>query len=897
MEQLRTGGPLPSVEKLKVAAANQIPMTPEAWLPIGLALRGSFVAALLSFLSLVAAAYALWATVLLVLVDDFPEPFPAVAALAALSVQAVYSGTFSVSRTDPIELFSIETTVGLVAFPSLLTIAIMVVSVLAARRSLRSLTAHRLVAAAVLPLGFALTSITLIWALGFVTNRYAVFPLDSELFGIGSELFGLTVSSLTLGDVLAVTAVTSLPALLAGLFLLYPESVFDKVLGWFLRTLRTFFFVFLALGIATGFVYFLYSLISVDFGVSPSPSTVPDTDWAAIFIAMALILIFLPTILLNVLWIVSGAPVGVQADPATRLSLADVTPGGWFDDVVFLGESYSLWDSNPLLAGVALFVVLCIALFSGAASAKYSKFHPQSFWALAVQAGLAVLFALAIKWLTSAHYFFNTVISGNTPDDFDSSDFVSDSELLGFSFSWGIGELAVIALALGIVVSAFFGARYLTDWLPGIFPRFVSVISLGRLAAGEERTSSTAQRLTARGLLALGVLFAIGALSLATAERVFAMVDSPERYVKNIAEGLMSDSIDERKAVFAGASGVVWLPDDALPAAGHPFEDGFKVEIVGSGGGEWQPGGLTAVATIKSLSDPQVQLSFTVVADANDYPLGFQRAVFTGSPSAPIIGLTLPGVLVDAGVSDFLVAGEPVSPGQYFALPGTYELATEGRGIVSATDQTISLGGRPVDVQVEPVVALPSAIEGDLTGRLDQVLQACSDFDARGVSDCFSVAGENERAESLGGPPPVDYFDFVSSGDFEVAFLGCDEPTDNLDSAFALTRSQVCRWNVDAERIYFDTRIVRTPIYGTEDSWSFNRECTREYNSYFDYYYWVGCWQNNPVQVQTGTSSSEVRGAEIFRAIFRSEVAIEMSVTATYTDDLLQVGEATFSRR
>jgi hypothetical protein len=373
------------------------------------------------------------------------------------------------------------------------------------------------------------------------------------------------------------------------------------------------------------------------------------------------------------------------------------------------------------------------------------------------------------------------------------------------------------------------------------------------------------------------------------------MVDSPERYVNKIAEGLVSDSIADRKAVFAEDSTLTWLPDDAMPTTVHPFEDGFQLDIADSRGGEWQPGGLTAIATIKSLGDPQVQLSFTVVADANDYPLGFQRAVFTGSPSAPIIGLTLPEVLVDAGVSDFLVAGVPVSPGQYFALPGTYELATEGRGIVSATDQTISLGGRPVDVQVEPVVALPSAIEGDLTGRLDQVLQACSDFDARGVSDCFSVAGENERAESLGGPPPVDYFDFVSSGGFEIAFLGCDEPTDNLDSAFSLTRSKVCSWNVDAERTYFDTRVVRTPTYGSETYRYYNQQC--EWYEGYLYSWWNGCWETGVREVQTGTSTSYVRGSEIFRAVFRSEVAIEMSVTATYTDDLLQVGEPTFSRR
>jgi hypothetical protein len=423
----------------------------------------------------------------------------------------------------------------------------------------------------------------------------------------------------------------------------------------------------------------------------------------------------------------------------------------------------------------------------------------------------------------------------------------------------------------------------------------VSAISLERTVSGDKKASSTAQKLTARGLLFVGGLFAIGAISLATAERVFSMVDSPERYVKKIAEGLISDSIVERKAVFAEDSTFAWLPDDALPTIGHPFKDGFEVEIVDSQGGEWQPGGLAAVATIKSLGDPRVEVSFSVVADLSDYPLGFQRAVFRGSPSAPIIGLTLPEVLVEAGVKDFQVAGVYVPPGKYFALPGTYDVVTEGRGIVSATDQTFSLGGNSVDVQVEPVVVLPPGIDGELNSRLDQILQACSDFDARGVSDCFSSAREAQTAESLEGTPPADYFDVVNSGDFEIDFLGCDERTDNLDSAFSLTRSQECRWNVDEERIYFDSREVRTPRYRTEYDYYWEPYC--DYNYGYYYSYWSGCYKYYNYQVRSGTDISFVRGSEIFRANFRSVVSIKMSVTANYKDDILEVGEPTFTPR
>jgi hypothetical protein len=488
-----------------------------------------------------------------------------------------------------------------------------------------------------------------------------------------------------------------------------------------------------------------------------------------------------------------------------------VTPGGWFDDVVFLGESYSLWDSNPLLAGVALFVVLCIALFSGAASAKYSKFHPQSFWALAVQAGLAVLFALAIKWLTSAHYFFSTVISGNTPEDFDSSDFVSDSELLGFSFSWGISELAVIALALAIVVSAFFGARYFANWLPGIFPRFVSVISLRQPAPGEERTSSTAQRLTARGLLALGVLFAIGALSLATAERVFAIVDSPERYVNKIAEGLVSDSIADRKAVFADKGGYEWLPDDALGATGGAFREGFEAQITDVGGGIWQTGGLAAVATIRSVGDQGIAFSFPIRADLVEYPFGFQRAVFSGAPDVPTVELVMSDVLTGDGFDPLLVNGVAVASGTYKALPGSYSVTLEGNELVEAFASKVVVQSGSISVPVEPNLTIGIEVDREIRQSLESIAEDCRLLDEEGNPVCALLSSVLAEVDEINGRAPATYFDFERSTPRESE-VTCDTRRDELLSATTIKSTVACEWRVEEQRTYYDgteSRIVR----------------------------------------------------------------------------------------
>lgn len=894
MEKTEEEAPKPGPRMLMGSVANLLPVTAEAWRPIFLALRSSFLSALALFSGLLLAAYALWAGALYLIPDEIPEAFVLVASLAAMSVGAIYGGSFGVTRTDSMGPLSVETNISMVAFPSLLTILVIVVAVLTAQRQLRAIAAHRVVSLALVPLSFALTSVILVWGLGFITNRYAVLPYDSELAGF-------SVSTLSGGGALVAGAIIYVPSVIAGALLLAPNGAFAMMISWFLRTFRTFLFLFLTVGIAAVAVYVVYNLIDVEFGAVSTVEPVSDTDWVAILTASALVLFLLPTIVLNALWIVSGSPVGIQLDAANQMAISDWLPSEVLDEVFLSLDDYSLWDDNPWMSVGFLFGLLIIALFSGATSANYSRFIPRSFWSLAVLAGLSVVSGLILRGFSSIQGSVGARLDGDIPETVDPSQYLAEFGFSGVSIFWGVSELAAIALMLGLVISAFFGAKYLATWIPGVFPRFGATLSLQKADPTLVKGQSAGQRWAARAIIVVGAGAAVVALSLATAERVFAIVESPERYVQNLAQGLVSDSVEERKKVFGDTGIYEWLPDAAFPQSDHPFRDGFEITVAGSGGGEWAPGELVTTATITSLGDQKVRFSFPVVAEVEEYPLGFNRAVFVGSPRAPVIGLELPAVLAEAGVTDLQVGGISVIPGKYFVLPGTYEVASEGQGVVSSTTQTIALGQGLLDVTVEPVVSLPPEINRELTGRLDQILEDCSDFDSRGASDCFSVQGEGENSESLEGPPPTDYFDFVQSGDFEIDFLGCEEPADNLDSAFSLTRTQRCSWNVEAERTYFDTRVIRTPIYETRYKDTFILQCNERYDSTLEqyglgFYYWEGCWRSDPIQVQTGTSTSYARGSEVFRAVFRSAVSIRMSVTAEYLNGVLQVGEPNFVR-
>lgn len=804
LEKTEEQTPKPGLGMLMGSVANLLPVTAEAWRPIFLVLRSSFLSALALFSGLLLAAYALWAGALYLIPGEIPEAFVLVASLAAMSVGAIYGGSFGVTRTDSMGPLSVETNISMVAFPSLLTILVIVVAVLTSQRQLRAIVAHRGVSLALVPLSFALTSVILVWGLGFITNRYAVLPHDSELAGF-------SVSTLSAGGALVAGAIIYVPSVIAGALLLAPNGGFATMISWFLRTFRTFLFLFLTVGIAAIAVYVAYNLIDVEFGAVSTIEPVSDTDWVAILTASALVLFLLPTIVLNALWIVSGSPVGIQLDAANQMAISDWLPSEVLDEVFLSLDDYSLWDDNPWMSVGFLFGLLIIALFSGATSANYSRFIPRSFWSLAVLAGLSVVSGLILRWFSSIQGSVGARLDGDIPETVDPSQYLAEFGFSGVSIFWGVSELAAIALMLGLVISAFFGAKYLATWIPGVFPRFGATLSLQKADSTLVKGQSAGQRWAARAIIVVGAGAAVVALSLATAERVFAIVESPERYVESLAQGLLSDSIADRKAVFADKGGYEWLPDDALGATGGAFREGFEAKITDAGGGIWQTGGLAAVATIKSVGDQGIVFSFPIRADLVEYPFGFQRAVFSGAPDVPTVELVMSDVLAGDGFDPLLVNGVAVASGTYKALPGSYSVTLEGNELVEAFASKVVVQSGSISVPVEPNLTIGIEADREIRQSLESIAEDCRLLDEEGNPVCALLSSVLAEVDEINGRAPATYFDFERSTPRESE-VTCDTRRDELLSATRIKSTVACEWSVEEQRTYYDgteSRIVR----------------------------------------------------------------------------------------
>lgn len=875
--------PKAGVEKLIDAVLGSFPRDTEAWKPLALGFRQSFLSAVATFSGLLASAYLIWGIVLFAAVDSFPEAFSAIAVLAAMSVQAVYGGTFGLARSEAIGALDLESTVGVVAFPSLLTIGIVVAASFLSRRILRTLTAHRSFAALALPFVFALSSVVLIWVLSFVTNRYAVFSPNYELLGVlpGVANVGISVATITAGGAATALAILLVPSVLAGLFLLHSDRAFFREFGWLLRTLRTFAIAVLGLGLAAGSIYLLYRWISVEFGAAPEVSSTAEFEWTLLLAFVAVIIIFLPTLLLNLLWMAGGAQVGIQADAVNRFPLYDLTSEGLFEDALLLGETFSLWDENPVFASFALAVFLGVAMFSGAISANYSRFRPRSFWSLAVFSGAAIVFGLILRWFSSSQFFFRTKITGDTPENFDSSDYLSGLQIGQFGFSWGVSELAAIALVLGMVVSAFIGSKYFAAWVPGLFPRLGSAVSLRKLELGIMSGRSAAQLWLSRISLSSAIAFAAVSLVLATAERILAMVDNPERYVSQLAQGLMSDSPSERKAIFATLEGYEWLTDDALPVSGRPFEDGLEIEILGSGGGEWQPGSLEAFAIIKSPGQQPVELKFPVRANVESYPLGFQRAAFSGLPYAPTISLETSAVLNGNGFPAVLVNEVPTKSGRLMLLPGSYSVALEATEVTEAFETQFLAQAGTTSVRVEPKLRLPDSVLSEIDLVANELFVECESVNEAGNPSCDGLASREPSETYSSADPPDDYFDFDSQFS-ETANVICGDSGFEIMSATTVLRRQPCTWSVDELRTYFDATEARQVVnkrYG--------------YLPNGNAVYCSPRWMNGPWPtlrqntLDAGCAFVTIppqRKDEIFSGTFTREWAVDLSTTVSVVD-------------
>jgi len=889
--------------KIRTVFGNGLPTNRLAWASLLVVARGAFLAALTVFFGLLLFSYLLFGMLFFVVLEDVPDAGLTVAVIATLFTQAAFGATMALSRVDVLLGIEIQSSIVVLAVPTLLTILVATIFVLFSKRMALSVANHRGFAVVLSSLILGLTLLFLNYLLSFATNRYARFPVDSDFSGFFVDL-------LLPGNAFVIFGVAFIPAFLGGIFVTYSKSTIVRGLSWYLTTLRGFFVSFLLAGLVVLVTLVFYRVLSVDFVTVRPVGFETETDGGIVATVLVLLLLYLPTLLANILWLSSGSVLEVELDSVNNLGLLDdlisVDLGlGW--GVLF--EPFSLWQHNRMVAVAAIIVLLGVALFAGSVSSHIRQFRLKSFWPLPLFLILGVLVALLVRRLSSTSVIAEVKTVAPPDASEDVSSLISNLGLGSVSVSFGVSEFSAIVFSSAVLLVAFVGALYLREWLPNVFPRFAHVISMNRHTLEPEVGASITQKWSGRivliGLLGVALLF----LALATAERIYAQIDSPNRHTQDVVAKLVEGSLGDVKSVFAEDSSIEWLPDEVLTVARIQPSGDAGWEITNLQGANWQVGELVAESTVTVPGEGGLIVTLPMVGEVRDYPLGFSRASYTGAITPPIIDVEIPEILKDSGVTEVTLNGVSIPPGRYLAIPGLYEIGTEKKGIVSATRSLEKVVKGEISLRFEPRAELPSATNLELNERLVAGLDFCSEIDSDGKSDCFSIEEGNKDAESLEGPPPVDFFDFVTANDYAISLDGCEDSEDTLVSAFTLVRSQTCEWQIDATRTYYDTRMLSTPVYSTGTRSYWEPRCNWVSDGYYsdgwwdwngsdwiwndyvwnDTSYWSGCYQQENYEYQSGTRTSEVRGNEIFSSIFRIKALATVEVTAQLKEGVLEV--------
>lgn len=893
----------PRFKKILDSIQNFLPTTKAEWSPIVLILRGAVTSGLLLFSSLLVLIWTVVSAVFWLVVEGFAFSWSFVASLSALIVQSAFGASMTILREDELGIASFSTTLELVAIPTLLSIGIVFFVVIASRRVLVAIPKHRFAAILSFSAAFGFTVTALTWLMTFSTNRYSILPLDSMLPDFSIGLLSGT-------NALIVFAFVFIPALLGGLFSGGRRSKPLLGVGWYLVTLRAFVLSAFTLGLFVAVVYIAYRLLKVDF-VSTQPN-LPDVpvDWMFLTGFFLVFLLFLPTVLINAAWIFSGSVFGVLFDQNSIATLLEIVP--LVSDISDF-ESFSLWDETPWVATAGLISMLLLALFSGAIVSRYFGWRPKSFWTLPGFVVLAISVALFIRRFSSIGVSarFEVADSGLSESDVAQALAVLNSE--SFEARVGVSEFAAVLLLIALSFSAFIGARYLSNWLPPVFPIWSNFLTGKKSASGDFENISPGQRITGRSIIAVSLCAAVFALAVAGTERVFSQIEVPQRHVERVAKLFLDPSLEVAKAVFDDSSQVEWLSDEVLEASRQSLPTEFQVETKNLLGTDWRPGELSAIAEVTFVGETDFSFSISIDGEERTHLFGVTSAEYSGLPTAPTIEVALPEVLSEAGVDEVIINGFAVAPGIYRVLPGFYKIETPGRGIVSPTEQTAGILAGAVQLSLQPEVILPQDIKGELARSLEVTVEGCSEVDFRGDSACFSVTDQSDEAQPLGDAPPADFYDFVEN-DFSLNLVGCENPRDTLDSAFSLTREQKCVWNIELTRTYFDTQVVRTPVMATGSRSVWVAECNWNSGGYYtggdwdweaqDYTPWVwndtsswsGCYQEESFEYQTGTTSRTLRGGEIYKGQFGSQMSASVKSSAIFKDGALEVGEAVFVR-
>lgn len=754
------------------------------------------------------------------------------------------------------------------ARPTLLVVLIAFIGYLAGRRFARSEGASP-VAARLYSVGLGVGFSGSLFALALAASAAPFSSRLVNLLGVSSDV---RISLPDTADLVTAFLIVALPTWF-GAWRIYSKELSSQYnpQKWLISMVSNFamYYLIVITLLIVGFSVFQW--IEPDFKPAvPESAPVELTKEAIIAIGLALlvILLFLPTILVAFASIVAGYSWSASYDGQTGelvssgMSLVSNTLSGLG---VSLDNNFllSIWNANLIAWPAFAASVVVIGFIAAVAGANATS--ATGYKVVGDLAGLKLiakftLLAFAIQSLTNFKYateYSSTAASGQDP------------EVVRQWLVFGISNASLILVSIVIFSAASLAGRFQQELFTGSLPR-IAKLSRPSITVGERNIAQRLLGALVTVAVAASLFIPIG---IAGTERAIASIDTPAKNGETLASKVQGGDIAALKKAFNSAKdeSLNWLPTSSMEVALPGEAAELTIVTTNDLKKPWQVGNTDAnVKLTWTEGDKKIVYGFSLKSEVKQHLSQIDYVVFANETAPVSLVLKVGGALKSAKLTDISVNGENVKAGEYAALPGSYLLETKGYKLVAAESVEVNTNNaKEMSFTLGEKLALPDGASDVLKKAVEKEAATCSTLDDKGNSECFSRATIVGGGKVSGGEEVSSYFEAASTK-LKLESTKCEDGgKDTLVTATSMTRSTECTYTATFEKIFYDFKIKKVPTYRT------------------DYYYYFCGWFicTGSRQVKTGERDEKVRGEELGRAAYTSEVKINVIVSAKLEDN------------
>lgn len=711
-------------------------------------------------------------------------------------------------------------------------------------------------------------------ALGFAGVAWAVSWVVQGTFS-ASYLTTLTLLPLSWIDIALIVLVIGGAAWLGGIrgakdAAAEAGSAFTvTVWEWARLALSNFARLYFGIIAAAFFIYVVYRVVEPDWVYSTPEVASPPTDWGSVAKALLVILLYLPTILFTILGVGAGANYGITSSGGFGYApgweqLYALISGAGFTSISALGAG-GKW----LLIGVALFVSFA-GLAAGAAAARKLKFRLTG--ALHLVQGIAGIVPLSLFLLYVTSWTATSTNNGAPQSQIEAGSIA----LMEGSAAIGITPGSALLITTLVAVTAFF-ATSTGYWLvSSAFPR-LGFLSNSQVFADEATAEDRLRHAGAKlfGRMATSVVVAAVAVALASvsAERVWAMIDTPLVHTDALADKLTGSDVQAVKLLLdPEEKASKWFPDEVISAALPQSTDSRTSKVINDQKKAWSVGQLDALGVV-SWQTPNGKVIWRIPTEAkvDTYAKLVEHPNYKLLPQPVVFRLSINSLMPDAYRGSLKVNGKAISEGTYAAAPGRYHVTMDGYKLIAPTDRWLVTDRYDFSFEAGNDTKLPAGADSKLQASLTAKLAACMKVSKYLESECFDVMDIWQNREIASGELPNDWFD-SSTRSSSVKSQKCEAAyTDSIITASEMQRKWDCTQEFEFSETYYDYAYETRPRYEQQP-----------------YYYmcgWSVCVGYRTYYV--GDETITVRGKALATVKYRSTMKFSVTVRGVLNDNNL----------